>query len=192
MIQLKPLSHAILATTHLALREGINDGYVTIDDIRQSFPIRISDAFLRRATNEILHQGYIQYNRKNDTVIIHNKGIKYYDSQLKKNDSFISHFEKDRMGFFEKYGGELKAENEQEWNQPDWLGEISQKDIDEIKILLRKILETLQGMEFNQQEYAQASGPVRASHELIEMPRPPLGKLKELLQPLSSLQKFLN
>ncbi len=75
-------------------------------------------------------------------------------------------------------------------HNPDYLGEFSQSDLEEIKSLLKKILEALQRSDLSQDEYPQVAAPVRAGQELMEMPKPPLGKIRDLLRPLAHVAQI--
>lgn len=88
MIPLTTLAHGLLALLHNHLAQGAGDGFAPISRIPDALPIEISEAYLRRALDEMLGPGYLNYDKSEDLITITDKGIKYFERQkIKEADT---------------------------------------------------------------------------------------------------------
>jgi hypothetical protein len=67
------------------------------------------------------------------------------------------------------------------WNQSDASHQVSQKSIDEIRIHLGECTKIIAASDFTQEEKAQISGLLQVCEQLIELPAPKVGLIKQVL-----------
>ena len=111
MIELRPLSHGLLALMHNSLVLGEGNAFYSPKALYDSLPNRISESYLRRALDELLKSEHAEYDSETDTITITNRGIRHVETQRKKDDSFIQQIQQDSKHYFIYQHGQSTAED---------------------------------------------------------------------------------
>jgi len=189
-MELQTLSHGLLALLHRTLMLGEGDGYVQVSALHKALPITLSEAYVRRALDELIKAEYVIYDSDDDTITISNRGIKYYDNQAKKDDSNISIIRKTGNDYFYENSDSTTIGEKDAWKKSDYQGELNQETTEKIRVLLKQAISELPQAGLSNQEQSQATARLEAADKLANAPTPPWGKVKELLSPLSDLVRI--
>lgn len=169
----------------------------------------ITRFFAEKAVEGLQDRGFVEKFRPLMEPRITAKGITYVERKLREKSSFLQRAyiryefyqfvtdadEEDNLGLLDHrdrkiqvYGLKLCAKNpvdkeeSHEWNIADEFGDLSSTDIKAVQSLLNEILERLKSLELSQQELAQALGQIEACQEIAEIPNPPWGVVKNILE----------
>ncbi|MEQ8320245.1 MAG: hypothetical protein RH946_08280 [Rhodospirillales bacterium] len=198
------LREAIRNNAHLALERDYFSGYPDA----ATWPIMIGGVGVRlfdKAMDALIHRGFIE--KKLTDFAFTGKGMLYVESQIKKQDTFLSdNWDKIELDIasdepnkwvaiqiIPHFNEDIPAANrsvsrqDNAWNEPDYVGEIDHVTEEKVRELIKQVVNDVPKAGLNNLDQSQALARLEAAQKLAEAPVPQWGKVSEILAPMENI-----